>query len=55
MENEEEEEKEKEEELDPILENLFNISTGFWILYLLDLFFYKFKIYNDGNDVPFVE
>ena len=55
LENEEEEEKEKEEELDPILENLFNISTGFWILYLLDLFFYKFKIYNDGNDVPFVE
>ena len=57
LENEEEEEKEEEEkkEIDPILEYLFNISTAFWVLYLLDLFFYKFKIYNDGNDVPFVE
>ena len=55
LENEEEEEKEEEKEIDPILETLFNISTAFWFLYLLDLFFFKFKIYNDGNDVPFVE
>jgi len=57
LENEEEEEnkEEEKEEIDPILEYIFNISTAFWVLYLLDLFFYKFKIYNDGNDVPFVE
>ena len=55
IENEEDEEKEEKKEIDPLLENIFNISTGFWILYILDLFFYKFKIYNDGNDVPFVE
>ena len=54
-ENEENEENEEKEEINPVLENIFNISTAFWILYLLDLFFYKFKIYNDGNDVPFVE
>ena len=55
VENEEEEENEEKKEIDPILDNIFNISSAFWILYLLDLFFYKFKVYNDGNDVPFVE
>ena len=40
---EKEEEEEEKEEIDPLLENIYNISTIFWILYLLDLFFYKFK------------
>ena len=37
------------------LTTLFNISCVFWILYFVDLYCYKFKVYTDGNGVPFVE
>ena len=51
-----EENEETKKEHNKILEMLFHISTiAFWSLYLLDLFMYKFKIYDDGNDVPFIE
>ena len=58
--NEKEEENENEDnkeckEKNTILEVIFKISTLFWVFWILDLFFFKFKIYNDGNDVPFVE
>ena len=44
-----------EKEENKTLTTLFNISCVFWILYFVDLYCYKFKIYNDGNGVPFVE
>lgn len=49
------EEDNNQEENNTILENIFKISMLFWVFYILDLFFYKLKIYNDGNDVPFIE
>ena len=63
IENEENNEKEEEEnednkdnkEKNTILEVIFKISTLFWVFWILDLFLFKFKVYNDGNDVPFVE
>ena len=56
--NEKEEENEDNKdnkEKNTILEVIFKISTLFWVFWILDLFLFKFKIYNDGNDVPFVE
>lgn len=53
--NEKEEENEDKNEKNQILEMIFNISTIFWIFWVLDLFLFKFKVYNDGNGVPFVE
>ena len=51
-----EENEETKKEHNKILEMLFHISTiAFWSLYLLDLFMFKFKVYDDGNDVPFIE
>ena len=45
-----------EEKKNKNLELIFHASTiAFWSLYILDLFLYKFKIYDDGNDVPFIE
>ena len=44
-----------EEKDNIIIKFLFEISGIFFsLLYFLDLFFYKFKVYKDGNDVPFV-
>ena len=59
-ENNEKEEEENEDNKDnkeknTILEVIFKISTLFWVFWILDLFLFKFKVYNDGNDVPFVE
>ncbi len=49
-------EEEPEEEKNETLLLIFHASTiAFWTLYLLDLFLYKFKIYDDGNDIPFIE
>ena len=56
--NEKEEENEDNKdnkEKNTILEVIFKISTLFWVFWILDLFLFKFKVYNDGNDVPFVE
>lgn len=52
-ENNKEDEIEKDE--NKVLTTLFNISCIFWILYFVDLFCYKYKVYTDGNGVPFVE
>lgn len=54
-EEEENEDNKDNKEKNTILEVIFKISTLFWVFWILDLFFFKFKIYNDGNDVPFVE
>ena len=54
-ENNENEEEEKEEEKNQIILNIYKVSSIVWILWILDLFLYKFKVYNDGNGVPFVE
>lgn len=52
---EKKDDEETKEPKDKILENIFHVSTiGFWSLYLLDLFLYKFKVYDDGYNVPFV-
>ena len=48
-------EMENEKEENKTLTILFNISCIFWVLYFVDLYCYKFKIYTDGNGVPFVE
>jgi hypothetical protein len=46
---------ETKEPKNKLLENIFHLSTiGFWTLYLLDLFLYKSKVYDDGYNVPFV-
>jgi hypothetical protein len=38
-----------------ILKKIFHISgTLFSLMYFVDLFFYKFGIYTDGNGVPFI-
>ena len=46
---------ESEKEENKTLTTLFNISCIFWVLYFVDLYCYKFKVYTDGNGVPFVE
>lgn len=46
---------ENEKEENKTLTILFNISCIFWVLYFVDLYCYKFKVYTDGNGVPFVE
>ena len=46
---------ENEKEENTTLTILFNISCIFWVLYFVDLYCYKFKVYTDGNGVPFVE
>ena len=52
---EKKDDEETKEPKDKILENIFHVTTiGFWSLYLLDLFLYKFKVYDDGYNVPFV-
>ncbi len=48
-------ENEEKEEENKTLEILYQISLIFWVFYCVDIFLYKFKIYNDGNDVPFIE
>lgn len=53
--DEENEENKDKKENNTILENIFRISTLFWVFWFLDLFLYKFKIYYDGNGVPFTE
>ena len=38
-----------------ILKKIFHISgTFFSLMYFVDLFFYKFGVYTDGNGVPFI-
>lgn len=54
-ENQEENEENEEKEVNKFIKFLYYISISFWILYFGDLYCYKFKVYNDGNDVPFVE
>ena len=50
-----EEDENKEEKWNKFMKIVFDLSGIFIsLLYFMDLFLYKFGVYNDGNDVPFV-
>ena len=52
---EKENDENKEDKLNKFMKIIFELSGIFIsLLYFMDLFLYKFGVYNDGNDVPFI-